>query len=255
MIQPPIPEDSLAYGFVISGTGAHTSRTIMLADLRKLLISVPASAKLEEYRSVIIEQNVLLKSTGVTRRETFRRLKALYGLNTDILLFRALRDLWDLQPEAQPILALLCAIARDPLLRATANVVMSTPVGAEITAGEISKAVDEKFNGRYNPIVAGIGRRAASSWQQSGHLQGKFKKIRSIPQFSPTSAAYGLFLGYLCGGRGDGLFDTFWSHLLGAPLHVLHDLAITAAKQGLLEYKHSGNVTEVSFRYLMGDRT
>jgi hypothetical protein len=246
-----IPEDSLSYGFVISGMGAHTSRTIMLADLQKLLISVPASAQLEEYRSAVIEQNVLLKSTGVTRQETFRRLRALYGLNPNILLFRALRDLWDLKPEAQPILALLCAIARDPFLRASTDVVMSTPVGEEVTAGEISKAVDEKFNGRYNPIVAGIGRRTASSWQQSGHLQGKFKKIRSIPQFSPTSTAYGLFLGYLCGGRGDGLFDTFWSHLLCAPLHVLHDLAITAAKQGLLEYKHSGNVTEISFGYLM----
>ena len=248
-----IPEESLVYGFVVNGMGAHASRTIMLSELRLLLASFPASAHLGDYRSAILEQNVLLKSTDTTRREAFRRLRALYGLNRDILLFRAVRDLWDLQPEAQPMLALLCATARDPLLRATADVVVSAPVGVEVTTEAISKAVDEQFSGRYNPIVAAIGRHASSSWQQSGHLRGKFKKTRSLPQFCTTSTAYGLLLGYLCGGRGDGLFETFWSRLLCTPLHVLHDLAIAAARQGWLEYKHSGNVTEISFRYLMRD--
>ncbi len=246
-----IPQDSLTYGFIVDGMGAHASRTMMLSELRLLLVSVPASARPEDYHFAILEQNVLLKPTEVTRREAFRRLRALYGLNSGIMLFRALRDLWDLQPEAQPMLALLCAIARDPLLRASANLVMSAPVGTEVTTSAISKAVDEQFNGRYNPIVAGIARRAASSWQQSGHLEGKMKKIRSVPRFYPTSTAYALFLGYLCGERGDGLFDTFWSRLLCAPVHVLHDLAIAAAKQGWLEYKHSGNVTEINFRYLL----
>ena len=249
-----IPEESLAYGFIVNGMGAHASRTIMLSELQLLLTSVAVSAHPEDYQTAIIEQNVVLKSTEVTRRETFRRLRALYGLDSEILLFRALRDLWDLQPEAQPMLALLCAIARDPLLRATSNVVMATPVGVEVTTAAISKVVDEHFNGRYNPIAPAIGRRAASSWQQSGHLQGRLKKIRSIPPFWPTSTAYGLFLGYLCGARGDGLFDTFWSNLLCAPLHTLHDLAVSAAKQGWLEYKHSGNVTEITFRHLMRDK-
>ena len=227
----------------------------MLNELRLLLVSVPISAHSENYQSAVVEQNVLLKPTEVTRRETFRRLRALYGLDNNILLFRALRDLWELQPEAQPMLALLCSIARDPLLRATADIVTSAQVGAMVTTEAISKAIDEHFNGRYNPIVASIGRRAASSWQQSGHLQGKLRKTRSIPQFCPTSAAYALFLGYLCGERGDGLFDTFWSQLLCTPVHVLHDLAVSAAKQGWLEYKHSGNITEVSFRYLLRDET
>jgi len=225
----------------------------MLSELRLLLASVSASAQLGDYQSAILEQNVLLKSTDATRRETFRRLRALYGLNRHILLFRSLRDLWDFQPEAQPMLALICATARDPLLRATANVIVSALIGTEVSTEVISKAVDEEFSGRYNPIVAAIGRRASSSWQQSGHLRGKARKTRSLPQFCPTSAAYGLFLGYLCGGRGDGLFDTFWSRLLCTPLHVLHDLAIAAARQGWLEYKHSGNVTEIGFRHLMRD--
>lgn len=247
-----IPQQSLDYGFVNDGLGAHASRTIMLSELRLLLASCPPSTSMDRYRALILQQNVLLKQTEATRRESFRRLRELYGLNPNFLVLRALRDLWDFQPEAQPMLALLCAAARDPILRATAKVVLSAPVGSTVTPEIISKSIKDQFPGRFSPMtLASIGRHAASSWRQSGHLQGKLKKIRSIPRNHPTSSAYALFLGYLCGDRGDGLFDTLWFRLVCAPTHAVHDQAIAAARQGWLEYKRAGDVTEIGFRYLM----
>lgn len=235
--------------------GTHGSRTIMLAELRLLLAACPASASIDEYRSAIIDQNVLLKPTVVTRRDTFRRLRELYALSNSTLLFRALRDLWEGNTQAQPLLALLCATARDPILRGTANLILTTPLGAPITPQMLEQAVKECFPERYNATtLSAIGRHAASSWQQSGHLSGQLKKVRSQAESHPTAVAYALLLGYLCSDRGEGLFHTLWCQLLDAPEHTVHNQAFTASQHGWIEYRHAGGVTDVGFRYLLREQ-
>ena len=57
-----------------------------------------------------------------TRRKTFVVLGQLYGLDPSILLFRALRHLWDADADAQPLLAMLCALATSLLFGAVAVV-------------------------------------------------------------------------------------------------------------------------------------
>jgi hypothetical protein len=252
----PIPETTALYGFVLDGLGAHGSRTIMLKELKLLLAACSPTTDIEGYRSAILIDNVLLKQTESTRKESFRRLRELYGLNPECLLFRALRTLWDQGSEAKPLLAFLCATARDPMLRASAGVVLNTPLESLVTAQMISQSIDDQFPDRLNPTsLANIGRHAASSWTQSGHLQGRTKKMRSRAQSHPTSVAYALLLGYLCGERGEALFHTLWAQLLDAPLHTLREQAILASQQGWLEYRHAGDVTEVSFRYLLNEES
>jgi hypothetical protein len=247
-----VPESALAYGFANDPAGTHGSRTMMLAELRLLLAARPATASMQDYRQAILEDNVLLKKTLATRRESLRRLRELYALNRRILLFRALRDLWEGDVGAQPMLALLCACARDPILRATAGMILTLPLGGQVTPQMISAAAEESFPGRWNPtMLANIGRNAASSWRQSGHLAGRLTKVRARAEGRPAAVAYALFLGYLCGERGEGLFDTLWARLLDAPLHLIHDQAFTASQQGWLEYRHTGMVTEIGFRYLL----
>jgi hypothetical protein len=247
-----IPKTAGSYGFVIDGLGAHSSRTIMLNELWLLFAACPVTADTETYRAAILDDNVLLKHTGATRRESFRRLRELYGLNPELVLFRTLRRIWDQTPESQPLLALLCATARDPMLRATAELVLNAPPGSSVTPQMISQAVDDQFPGRLNAMtLANIGRHAASSWTQTGHLQGRTNKVRSQAHCHPISLAYALLLGYLSGERGDALFHTLWARLLDAPLHTLREQAILASQQGWLEYRHAGDVTDISFRYLL----
>ena len=249
-----IPETASSYGFIIDGFGAHGSRTIMLKELRLLLTACPRTTDMEGFRSAILHENVLLKHTESTRKESFRRLRELYGLNPDLLLFRALRTLWDQTPEAQSLLALLCATARDPMLRATAEVVLTAPLESLVTAQMISQSIDEQFPGRLNPTtLANIGRHAASSWTQTGHLLGRTNKVRSRAKDHPTSVAYALLLGYLCDVRGEALLHTLWARLLDAPIHILREQAILASQQGWLEYRHAGEVTEISFHYLLSE--
>ena len=254
MILPSIrvPESATQYGFSNDSIGAHSSRTIMLAEIQLLFAACPVSAAPDDYVLAIKEHNVLLKRTVSTRGESVRRLRELYGLDPDILLFRALRDLWDDDVQAQPLLALLCAVARDPVLRGTADMILSTPIGTPVTPHMISDAANKSFPDQFNPTtLANIGRHAASSWQQAGHLQGRLHKVRSQAASQPAAVAYALMLGYVCGERGDALFDTRWSRLLDAPAYTLHEQALAAAKRGWLEYRRAGGMTDVSFQHLL----
>lgn len=247
-----LPQTALTYGFKNGPGGVHDSRTIMLADLRRLLKACPPEAGLEGYRQAAVEDNVLLKGTVTSRRGAFRRLRELYGFRRDILLFRALRDLWDEDVEAQPLLAMVCAVARDPVLRAMAPGLLDIPQREAVIPGVIAGIVEQTSPGRYNENILGkIGRNAASSWQQSGHLQGRVRKIRSRADARPASLAYALLLAYLCGARGEGLFNTLWCRLLDAPEHELRQGAIVASGFGWLEYRHFGSVTDITFSYLL----
>jgi len=247
-----VPASKNEIGFVDEPVGAHSSRTMMLAELRLLLAACHQSASFEEYKSAIIEENVLLKKTVTTRKVSSRWLQELYALNRKILIFRSLRDLWDDDVQAQPLLALLCAVARDPLLKSTAERILEIPVGETVTPSMIAEAVNTSFPNRYKPkTLASIGRNVISSWQQAGLLNGKLHKVRVRAQSRPASLAYALLLGYLSGARGEALFRTLWCRILDEPAHILHELALMASQHGWIEYRHMGEVTEVGFRYLL----
>jgi hypothetical protein len=187
-----------------------------------------------------------------SRLGSFRRLRELYALHCDVLPFRALRDMWAEDFDAQPLLAILCAVSRDSVLRAMTPRLLDIPEGEPVTPDMITEMVAQSSPGRYNDKILGkIGRNLASSWQQSGHLQGRAKKVRSRATARPASTAYGLLLAYLCGARGEGLFHSLWARVLDAPEHELRQQAIAASSLGWLEYRHAGNVTDISFNYLL----
>lgn len=249
-----VPEAAIQLGFSNGPGGTHDSRTIMLSELRLLLEAVPSHAPYEAYAQAVLEENVLGKRTLANRKGSLRRLRELYGLSPSLPVFRALRLLWDSNVDAQPMLAFLCAAARDPLLRAAASAVLETPVGELVTWQLITERSSRELPGRFSAgMLAKIGRNAASSWQQSGHLQGKLKKTRVRPASSLESTVYALALGYLTGARGEALFGTFWIELLDAPDHLVREQAREAARRGWLDYKSLGGVSEIEFPHLLPD--
>src|SRR6266567_2724380 len=199
-----VPASADVYGFINMPVGAHSSRTMMLAEIRLLLAACQSSANLEEYRSAIVDENVLLKKTVATRKATFKWLKELYALDRKILIFRALRDLWDEDTQAQPLLAVLSAVARDPLLRSTAESILAITLGETVTREMMMEAVNMNFPDRYSPkTLKSTGQNIISSWQQAGLLSGKLHKVRISAQSRPVAVAYALLLGYLSGARGE----------------------------------------------------
>jgi hypothetical protein len=124
--------------------------------------------------------------------------------------------------------------------------------GEAITPQQLEDVVREQLPGRYSSAsLASVGRNLASTWQQSGHLRGKQSKIRSQAESRPNAVAYALLLGFLCNARGEGLFHTLWARLLDLPIALLHAQAFAASQRGWIEYRRSGDVTEISFNHLL----
>lgn len=250
-----VPRSASTFGLRIEPTGTHLSSTLKLEELRVLLASRPVPATENAYRAAIVEQNLLGKPTASSRRITFERLRELYGLDPNMLVFRALKDLWDADGGAQSMIALLCSTARDPILRAMTPFVLRIPMGATVTPHEFAEEAEHQFPGKFVATSRQrLGRNVSSSWEQAGLLSGQQTKKRSQSQARPTSLAYALLLGDLCGKRGQALFSTLWARILDTPVHELKELAVIASRQGWIEYRAAGDVVEVSFRHLMRDQ-
>jgi hypothetical protein len=234
--------------------GANTSHTIVVPALVQLLSAVDRTADAAAYERAVLEQNVLGKDTAGSRQRTLRYLRELYLLRPDSLLFRALRDLWTDDPSGQPLLAGLCALARDAVFRASAPAVLGTSPGDEIRSSDLAEAVEQAFPAAYgDATLAKIGRNTFSSWEQTGHLEAvaRTEKVRRRPVCTPATTAYALLLGHLEGVRGEALFDTIWAQALDQPRHHLIELAMVASQRALIDFRHSGGVTDVGFTELL----
>lgn len=235
-------------GFRAGDKGTHTSRTMMLEEFTALLSELPAKASRSEYAASIVEGNCLHKPTAATRKLTNQRLGELYGLDPSIPLFRVLRQFWGSDQSGRPLLALLLALARDPLIRATAEPVLCMHPGEELARQSLTNALNDAVGGRLNPeILDKVVRNAASSWTQSGHLLGRSRKLRQRIRPTPLSISYALLIGYVLGLRGYRLFESPWCRLFDASVDELIFAAMDAKRSGFIDLKHSGSVIEVGF--------
>ena len=249
------PGQAMTLGFRSGDRGTHTSRTIMLDELTLLLDAVPGNAAHENYAAAIIEDNCLGKRTLANRKHSRQRLTELYALDGRVILFRVLRDLWAGNETGRPLLALLLALARDPLLRSTASAVIRTPRGHEFARQAMKDAVTDAVDQRLNDATLDkVVRNASASWTQSGHLRGRGRKIRQRAQATPSATAYALLIGYVVGRRGRLLFETPWAAILDAGPEDLIELTVDAKRLGLLDLKQSGSMIEVSFPALFTNK-
>ena len=249
------PKLASLWGFRSGERGTHTSRTIMLDELSQLLDAVPGEASRRDYAQAVTEGNCLGKRTAATRKLSLQRLTELYGLDARLLLFRVFKGLWGRHEASRPLLALLLALARDPLLRATARAVVATPFGHELGRQAMKDALSGIVEGRLNDATLDkVVRNASSSWTQSGHLRGRGRKIRQRVAATPAAVAYALLTGFALGRRGRLLFETPWAEVLDAPPGELVEVAVDARRLGLVDLKQSGRMIDVSFPAMLTGR-
>ncbi|MCL5098270.1 MAG: DUF1819 family protein [Candidatus Omnitrophica bacterium] len=240
------------FGFKAGVSGAHTARTMMLADITALLVTAPKEAKREDFNQLIVEENVLGKRTTSNRWLTARHLADLYALDQSVTVFRLLRLFWKADQSSRPMLALLCAQARDALLRLSAKKVLETKPGETLTSEDFVNFFNHELPGRFSEkMTLSLAQNVAASWAQAGFFRGKVNKVRTRPVVTPATAAYALVLGYLCGLHGQLLIESDWARLLDMPRDQVIRLAQEASKRGWLDFKGAGNVFEINFRQLL----
>ena len=235
-------------GFRFGVNGPHAARTMMLDDLRVLFAHVPANALRSDYAQAVFTDNVLAKPTKKARELALRHLTTLYGLDTNLPLFRALRRLWSVDEAAQPVLALTAAVARDPLLRGTQSFILNKQPGALVSREDLERCLASDHQGRFSPAsLKSFAQNVNGSWTSAGFLNGRSRKTRSIPVVTPANVAFSLLLGQMEGLSGQRLFTSSWMGMLPGSPDVLDALASSAFHRGLLVFLNAGGVKEVRF--------
>ena len=240
-----------AFGLKFSAGGAHSSRTMILAELGAVFAGVPQGSGIADYREAILERNVLGKITDSARRESLRRLRELYALDEGTPIFGLLRKLEAMDAASLPLLAVQVVWARDPLFRATTSPVLDASVGERVESVRLAQAFESAFPNQYSEITRNqTARHAASSWTQSGHLAGRANKTRQRVKPAAVAATMALFLGDVCGYHGAAVFGNPWCHLLDMDPNRAKALGFEAHRAGLLNLRAVGEVVELSFPLL-----
>ena len=239
-------------GFRFGARSTHTSRTIMLEELSLLLAECPPNAMREDYITAIVDHNCLVKQTASNRKLTGQRMREIYGLDPSLAIFRLLRHYWGIDEQGRPLLALLTALARDPLLRVTSTLILEMEFGEEFSRRQMTDVVQNSAGNRFNGnTLDSAVRNVSSSWTQSGHLEGRVHKVRRQVDPTPAVTAYALCLGYLLDTRGSGLFKTLWAKVLDRSQQELIHLTKEAKRLGFIDMSYSGGIVDISIDRLL----
>lgn len=239
------------FGFRLMKGGAHASRTMMLVELEALLRVVPGDAPVDRYAEAVVHRNVLGKETVSSRKKSLSHLKELYALTPACPLFAALRALHTISPDSLPQLAILIALARDPLLRASAEAILPLPPDSAVSPADISRVIEREFPGTYSPkSVLSISQNCASTWAQAGHLSGRVRKVRRALQPSPAGCVLAFFLGATTGHHGAAMFSSSWCRAMELDPERAKALGFEAHRRGWINLRAIGEVVEVRFSCL-----
>lgn len=225
----------------------------MLAELRALLSYVDAAnATRADFLEAIQIANCLGKRSGKTRILTYRHLVDVYALDPSLMMFRALRFFWKRDVDGQPLLAVLCAYSRDPLLRATAPYILGFQEGATVNRQALEEFIDAQAPGRFSKAtLTSTAQNINSSWTQSGHLVGRIRKVRARAVATPGTASLALLMGYVSGLRGESLLKSEYTRVLDCSFERTLELAEDASRRGWISLKRVGQVIEVLFPNLI----
>ena len=199
-----------------------------------------------DVKKAIMEDNILGKATSSGRTLTLQRLKELYSFNSSSPIFRVFAGLYHRDPQALPQLALLIAIARDPLLRASAPPILGLAAGSELTRDVLRNAIRAVVGTRMNEAVLDkVVRNTASSWTKTGHLVGRTIKRRARIQPNPTAFAFALWLAQKAGFAVAELFENAWVTALDIEAVTARALAERAHAARLITFRTIGDGVEL----------
>ena len=239
-------------GFSKASLGAHSARSMMFLEMRTLVRAMPRTVAKNDFTKAIVEENVLQKPTLSSRKKSLRHLMELYGMDPSKALFRVLWELGHADLDSLPQLCLVCAYARDPQLRHSFELVRTLRLGEVLARTAMEQHLEKGFPDRFSPAMKkAMAQNVNTTWTFGGHLAGKAKKIRQLPEPRPVSAAYAMFVGYLTGLRGERLLNSTFAALVASNRSQLQAALSLASAKGLLSLKQAAGIVEFDFPNLL----
>ena len=245
-----IPATATAFGVRIAGGGAHQSKTMMFEELELLMGTGLRAPK--ELAQAAIDDNILGKSTRNSRSLTYRHMVSLYGLNLQPAVTKVMMGLWTNDPAGRRLNCLLISLARDPLLRDTAQTVIETPIGAHLRRDQVEAALNAAHPNRMSEkVIRSLAQNCNATWTQSGHLEGRAKKIRRRVSPTPSNVAFAALVATVCGFGGPSILSSIWLQILDLTPDQALDHLRKAESLGLAKVRSAGDVTEILVRQSM----
>jgi hypothetical protein len=227
-----------------------SSRSVMLPELTDLMAIVPSGADIEKIQRLVVDEDVLHKPSAANREKTFSFLRNLYGLNQQFPIYREFTRLCHLSPIDTTVLAGSLAFAREPLLRACADMVLDTAVGKPLGREDFEAWVREYAPGRYSQAMyVSFSHNLYASFFQLGFLSeaaGK-TRIRKRREVRPAAVTYAAFIDWLTGLNGITLLTGAFSKTLELTKDEHLNLLSAAGQQGLLRVALAGGVLQLDF--------
>lgn len=230
-------------------TSTHTSRTIMLAELERVMSYGISHGSFEE----AMADNVTGKLSRTNLEKTNRYLKNLYGFNEEDPFFKAFTWYWKQCPDSDHgVISLLYALKNDFLLAESIEVVLKVSIGQKVHLDLLKENIQKKHPGRYSSTSEhSIAQNIASSWKQAGFIKGKKKSLRVHPPIDYWVVSFAILMSYLAGQRGDFLLSSKYARALGLSETKQREFLSEASKRDILQYQYSGDVTIISFINLL----
>lgn len=247
------------FGFSLKKSSTHASRTMMCREMEMLIPFFVENPGMEwrSIRHIILENNILRKKTGKSASICFDKLRAFYGLDEALPLFRILCKLYTHEPESLKQLLLLLAFVRDSVFAACTPFILKLPQNHELGPSQIYDCIIQQFPNKYHEsTIKSISRNLLSSWTQVGLVTKQTNTLRIRQYISPSVAAmaYALLLAHLTGHRGLNMFFSDYVRLLDCSEKHAMELAYQASSKGLISFKRIGDVAEVQFPRLLTEK-
>ena len=243
---------STPFGLSDAISGGHSARSMMLVEMTTLVRSLPVDAGKDAIANAIQEENILEKPTQSSRLKSLRHLTQLYGLDPSQAAFRVLWHFGHEDLDSLPQLSLVSAYARDPQFRQSFELVRTLRPGALLEPAAMNAHLEAEFPGRFSAAMKkSLAQNVSTSWMFSGHLKGRARKIRTLPQPRPASAAYAMFIGYLLGIRGERLLESPYASLVASGQSQLLAALSLASAKGLISFKRAAGVVDFDFSSLL----
>jgi hypothetical protein len=133
-------------------------------------------------------------------------------------------------------------------LLATVEVIIRMPANTEFQRTAMRDAVAEVVQERLNESTLNtVVRNTASSWTQTGHLEGRTFKFRRLVRATPPTVALALYLAHAAGFPAKESLNTGWLKILDCDVSASLDLAAAAKRMGLLDLRVGGGIIDLEF--------
>jgi len=230
--------------------GVLSSRSVMLPELSALLALAPKRADAACLENLVIQEDVLHKTSALNRRKTFNFLRRLYGLNSEQAVFREFSRLYELFPDEVVSMASCLAFAREPVLRACADFVMNVPIGKSLGREDFERWIREYAPGCYSQTMyISFSHNLYASFYQLGYLgeaSGK-SRLRKRRDVRSAAVAYAAFLDWVTGLNGLNLLTGQFSRTLELTKEEHLSRLSAAGQLDLMRVAHAGGILHLDF--------